>query len=61
MHHQYLFAARDTGAGEPQQLVILARALGHAYFRHGGRRAHGVHIAFTDVEFADFFFSFSIA
>ncbi|MFG2638903.1 hypothetical protein ACGFX8_35125 [Streptomyces sp. NPDC048362] len=28
-----LFAARDAGAGEQQQTVILARALGHAYFR----------------------------
>ncbi|MEO3978120.1 helix-turn-helix domain-containing protein [Streptomyces sp. CAU 1734] len=45
-----LFAAQD----EKQQLVILARALGHAYFRDGGRRGHGLHIAFTDVEFADF-------
>jgi hypothetical protein len=35
-------------------MVILARALGHAYFRDGGQRAHGVHVAFTDVEFADF-------
>lgn len=49
-----LFAARDAGAGEQQQMVILARALGHAYFRDGGRRAHGLGIAFTDVEFADF-------
>ncbi|MGW3588670.1 telomere-protecting terminal protein Tpg [Streptomyces fungicidicus] len=49
-----LFAARDAGAGEQQQMVILARALGHAYFRDGGRRGHGLHIAFTDVEFADF-------
>lgn len=49
-----LFAARDAGAGEQQQLVILARALGHAYFRDGGRRAHGLGIAFSDVEFADF-------
>ncbi|MFF8940628.1 telomere-protecting terminal protein Tpg [Streptomyces paradoxus] len=49
-----LFAARDAGAGEQQQLVILARALGHAYFRDGGRRAHGLHIAFIDLEFADF-------
>ncbi|MCT9094267.1 helix-turn-helix domain-containing protein [Streptomyces sp. ASQP_92] len=49
-----LFAARDAGAGEQQQTVILARALGHAYFRDGGRRAHGLHIAFSDVEFADF-------
>jgi hypothetical protein len=35
-------------------MVILARALGHAYFRDGDQRAHGLHIAFTDVEFADF-------
>ncbi|WLQ53633.1 helix-turn-helix domain containing protein (plasmid) [Streptomyces poriferorum] len=49
-----LFAARDAGAGEQQQTVILARALGHAYFREWGRRAHGLHIAFSDVEFADF-------
>ncbi|WP_434600174.1 telomere-protecting terminal protein Tpg [Streptomyces sp. A5-4] len=49
-----LFAARDAGAGEQQQMVILARALGHAYFRDGGQRGHGLHIAFTDVEFADF-------
>ncbi|MER6105116.1 helix-turn-helix domain-containing protein [Streptomyces sp. NPDC001832] len=49
-----LFAARDAGAGEQQQLVILARALGHAYFREWGRRAHGLHISFSNVEFADF-------
>ncbi|MFE0443211.1 telomere-protecting terminal protein Tpg [Streptomyces fungicidicus] len=49
-----LFAARNAGAGEQQQLVILARALGHAFFRDGERRGHGLHIAFTDVEFAVF-------
>ncbi|MEV0912482.1 telomere-protecting terminal protein Tpg [Streptomyces hokutonensis] len=50
-----LFAARDAGGGEQQQqLVILARALGHASFRDAGRRAHGRGIAFTDREFADF-------
>ncbi|MGW7340009.1 telomere-protecting terminal protein Tpg [Streptomyces sp. NPDC054808] len=49
-----LFAARDAGAAEQQQTVILARALGHAYFREWGRRAHGLHIAFSDVEFAEF-------
>ncbi|MGN9763465.1 telomere-protecting terminal protein Tpg [Streptomyces sp. SD31] len=48
-----LFAARDAGAGE-QQMAILARALGHAYFRDAGLRAHGPGIAFTNVEFADF-------
>ncbi|MFF2412657.1 telomere-protecting terminal protein Tpg [Streptomyces sp. NPDC058092] len=49
-----LFAARDAGAGEQQQTVILARALGHTYFREWGRRAHGLHISFSDIEFADF-------
>ncbi|MFF0052706.1 telomere-protecting terminal protein Tpg [Streptomyces sp. NPDC005498] len=49
-----LFAARDAGAGERQQVVILARALGHAYFRDWGRRAHGLQITFSDIEFADF-------
>ncbi|MGW5639768.1 telomere-protecting terminal protein Tpg [Streptomyces sp. NPDC003832] len=49
-----LFAARDAGAGEQQQMVIIARALGHTYFRDAGLRGHGLHIAFTDVEFADF-------
>ncbi|MFC9916538.1 telomere-protecting terminal protein Tpg [Streptomyces sp. NPDC059862] len=49
-----LFAVRDAGAGEAQQMVILARAVGHAYFRDGGGRAHGLQVAFSDVEFADF-------
>ncbi|MPY48361.1 terminal protein Tpg-like protein [Streptomyces acidicola] len=49
-----LFAARDADAVEQQQMVIPARALGHSCFRDGGRRTHGLHIAFTDVEFADF-------
>lgn len=49
-----LFASREAGAGEAQQMVILARALGHAYFRDGGRRAHGLGVEFADVEFADF-------
>ncbi|MEC3992100.1 terminal protein [Actinacidiphila sp. DG2A-62] len=35
-------------------MVILARALGHAYFRDGETRAHGLRVAFCDVEFADF-------
>ncbi|MER6052659.1 hypothetical protein ABT168_35355 [Streptomyces sp. NPDC001793] len=48
-----LFAAKDAGGGE-QQTVLLARALGHAYFRDGGLRAHGLGIAFTEVEFAEF-------
>ena len=49
-----LFAAGDDGAGEQQQMVIVARALGHTYFRDWGRRAHGLEITFSDIEFADF-------
>ncbi|MFF4427468.1 telomere-protecting terminal protein Tpg [Streptomyces sp. NPDC001549] len=49
-----LFAAGDAGAGEQQQMVILARALEHAYFRDRGRRAHGLQVSFSDLEFADF-------
>ncbi|WP_405748358.1 MULTISPECIES: telomere-protecting terminal protein Tpg [unclassified Streptomyces] len=49
-----LFAARDAGAGEQQQTVILGRALGHSYFREWGSRAHGLHVVFSDVEFAEF-------
>lgn len=48
-----LFAARDADAGERQRMVIPAWALRHACFRDGGRRAHGLEITFTDVEFAD--------
>ncbi|MFD9214935.1 transposase [Streptomyces sp. NPDC059544] len=40
--------------GRQQHMVILARAQGHAYFRDGGMRAHGLGIAFADVEFAEF-------
>ncbi|MFF7803042.1 telomere-protecting terminal protein Tpg [Streptomyces olivaceus] len=42
------------GMPAQQQTVILARALGRAYFREWGRRADGLHISFSDVEFADF-------
>ncbi|MFF2510064.1 hypothetical protein [Streptomyces sp. NPDC058086] len=57
--HQYrqvareLFAAQDACTGE-RQMVILARAPGHDYLRDGGRGAHGLEIAFTDAESADF-------
>jgi hypothetical protein len=49
-----LFAARDAGGGEQQQMATLTRAVGHACFRDGGLRAHGLGLAFTDVESADF-------
>lgn len=49
-----LLAAREAGASEQQQTAILARALGHGYFRDDGQRGHGLQIAFTEIEFADF-------
>lgn len=49
-----LFAAHDAGAGEHRQALILARALGHAYFRDLGRRARGLRIEFTDIDFIEF-------
>lgn len=49
-----LFAARDAGADEYGQMLVVARALGHSYFRDGGDRAEGLRITFSDVEFVEF-------
>lgn len=49
-----MFAALDAGAGEKQHQLLLARALGHAYFRDGGQRAHGLHVTLEDIDFIDF-------
>lgn len=35
-------------------MVVLARALGHAYFCDEGRCAHVLRVEFMGVEFADF-------
>ncbi|MGW5665436.1 telomere-protecting terminal protein Tpg [Streptomyces sp. NPDC003758] len=55
------FAAPAGSSDDPRVRWItqdlsgeVARALGHAYFRDWGRRAHGLHVSFSDVEFADF-------
>ncbi|MCD0483595.1 telomere-protecting terminal protein Tpg [Streptacidiphilus sp. ASG 303] len=49
-----LFAARDAGASEDHQARILAQGLAHAYFRDGGRRATGLEVEFTGIDFVDF-------
>ncbi|MBL3671715.1 XRE family transcriptional regulator, partial [Streptomyces sp. M2CJ-2] len=49
-----LFDAQDTGAGAQQLRDIAAEGLGEVYFRDGGRRAHGLEVAFTDVEHLEF-------
>ncbi|MEU2554661.1 helix-turn-helix transcriptional regulator [Streptomyces sp. NPDC013313] len=49
-----LFDAQQAGASEQQLREITAEGLGEAYFRDGGRRAHGLEVEFTDVEQLDF-------
>ncbi|MFZ4184529.1 telomere-protecting terminal protein Tpg [Streptomyces pseudogriseolus] len=45
------FDAQDAGASEQQLRALAGEALGEVYFRDGGRRAHGLEVEFTDVEF----------
>ncbi|MEV6209150.1 helix-turn-helix domain-containing protein [Kitasatospora sp. NPDC051914] len=49
-----LFAARDAGASETDQAAILAAGLQEHYFRDSGRRASGLAVEFTGIEWADF-------
>jgi hypothetical protein len=49
-------ALRRPGAGATDRQVrqITAEALGQVYFRDGGRRAHGLDVEYTDVEYIAF-------
>ncbi|MEU7124121.1 terminal protein Tpg-like protein [Streptomyces zaomyceticus] len=49
-----MFAALEAGADEEQHELILGRALGHAYFRDGGRQGHGLQVVLGDIDFIDF-------
>ncbi|MFI6690024.1 telomere-protecting terminal protein Tpg [Streptomyces sp. NPDC050485] len=49
-----LFSAWEAGASDGQHQVILARALGHVYFRQMGRRADGLRVEFGEVDFIEF-------
>jgi hypothetical protein len=49
-----LFDARDAGGNEQQLRNIAAEGLGEIYFRDRGRRAHGLEVDFTDVEYVEF-------
>ncbi|WP_030276413.1 telomere-protecting terminal protein Tpg [Streptomyces sp. NRRL B-24484] len=49
-----LFAARDRGATQQEQQQIIAEGLGQAYFQDGGRRARGLHVTLTGLDWADF-------
>lgn len=49
-----LFAARDAGHSEQDQADIIAKGLQEAYFQDQGRRAAGLVVEFTGIEWADF-------
>ncbi|MEV8099286.1 DNA-binding protein [Kitasatospora sp. NPDC085879] len=49
-----LFVARDRGATPQEQEQIIAEGLGRAYFQDGGRRARGLQVTLTGLEWADF-------
>ncbi|MGK5534254.1 telomere-protecting terminal protein Tpg [Streptomyces sp. URMC 129] len=48
-----LLASHQAGAAEGQLRDILAEGLGQAYFRDHGRRAHGLDVAITDIDYLD--------
>lgn len=48
-----LLTAHQDGAGEEQLARILADGLGHAYFRDHGRRADGLDVELTDIDYLD--------
>mgnify|MGYP001274112225 CR=1 FL=1 len=48
-----LLAAHQAGAGEAELRRILGEGLGHAYFRDHGRRAHGLDVEITDIDYLD--------
>jgi hypothetical protein len=48
-----LLAAYQAGADEAQLRGILAQGLGHAYFRDRGRRAQGLDVAITSIDYVD--------
>lgn len=48
-----LLAAHQTGAGEQELARILAGGLGHAYFRDRGRRADGLEVELSDVDYCE--------
>ncbi|MFF3566109.1 telomere-protecting terminal protein Tpg [Streptomyces sp. NPDC002574] len=49
-----LFDAQDAGAGEQQLRTIAAEGLQEIYFRDRGRRAAGLQVEFTDIDYLDF-------
>ncbi|MFC4494799.1 telomere-protecting terminal protein Tpg [Streptomyces ovatisporus] len=48
-----LFAARKAGAGEAQLRDIIAEGLQEQYFKDRGRRAPGLLVEFTDIDYVE--------
>jgi hypothetical protein len=48
-----LFEAQDQGATEQQLRTIAAEGLQEIYFKDHGRRAQGLQVEFTDVDYID--------
>ncbi|MFG2302622.1 telomere-protecting terminal protein Tpg [Actinacidiphila glaucinigra] len=51
-----LFAARSAGAGEDRLRAIAAEGLQEIYFQDRGRRAQGLRVDFTDIDYVEFEF-----
>ncbi|MEU9313444.1 XRE family transcriptional regulator [Streptomyces sp. NPDC048256] len=49
-----LFSAREHGASESELSAIAAEGLQEIYFKDGGRRADGLSVEFTDIDYIDF-------
>lgn len=52
-----LFNARRAGATEQQLQDIIAEGLQEQYFKDQGRRAHGLEVEFTDIDYVELDFS----
>ncbi|WP_069170175.1 telomere-protecting terminal protein Tpg [Streptomyces griseus] len=48
-----LFDARTAGATEQQLRAVVAEGLQEQYFKDGGRRAQGVQVEFTDIDYME--------
>lgn len=55
-HAGRILAARERGATDAELQELVAQALRYAYVREFGKRAKGLKVVFTDVEYIDFSF-----
>lgn len=48
-----LFTAQAAGATDQQLQAVVAEGLQEIYFRDRGRRADGLHVEFTDIDYVE--------